>query len=241
MAVSISISAIITSLHLVAFVLAIGAESRRSTAKVVPDQYDERTYCVYDTDASTVYGLAAFGLLLISQMIVNGVTRCLCFGKGLVTGSCSTTCAIIFFIFSCTPEWYMDDTDLPRNDIPIWLNLPIISLYYRREIKNFNKEIFRLSFLGAEACLLAGSARNAYHTRYRGFFLQGDFSCATLRRGVFAAGAALTLLSLIGSILYYWAHSRADTGGWEKHQNEGVGMTSASYPQQQQTGEFEKV
>ncbi|KAJ6910671.1 hypothetical protein NC652_021357 [Populus alba x Populus x berolinensis] len=199
MAVSISISAIITSLHLVAFVLAIGAESRRSTAKVVPDQYDERTYCVYDTDASTVYGLAAFGLLLISQMIVNGVTRCLCFGKGLVTGSCSTTCAITFFIFS-------------------WL-----------------------SFLGAEACLLAGSARNAYHTKYRGFFLQGDFSCATLRRGVFAAGAALTLLSLIGSILYYWAHSRADTGGWEKHQNEGVGMTSASYPQQQQTGEFDKA
>jgi hypothetical protein len=129
MAVSISISVIITSLHLVAFVLAIGAESRRSTvtislflsifefsfffcsvkfilrvlcekAKVVPDQYDESTYCVYDTDASTVYGLAAFGLLLISQMIVNGVTRCLCFGKGLVTGSCSATCAIIFFIVS---------------------------------------------------------------------------------------------------------------------------------------------
>ncbi|KAF9677373.1 hypothetical protein SADUNF_Sadunf08G0100900 [Salix dunnii] len=193
MAASISILAVIISLNLVAFVLAIGAESRRSTAKVVADQYDERTYCVYDTDASTVYGLSAFGLLLISQMIVNGVTRCLCFGKGLVTGSCSTTSAIIFFILS-------------------WL-----------------------SFLGAEACLLAGSARNAYHTKYRGFFHQHDLSCATLRRGVFAAGAALTLLSLIGSVLYYWAHSRADTGGWEKHQNEGVGMTSASYPQQQQT------
>ncbi|KAJ6350958.1 hypothetical protein OIU78_006974 [Salix suchowensis] len=193
MAVSISVLAVIISLNLVAFVLAIGAESRRSTAKVVNDQYDERTYCVYDTDASTVYGLSAFGLLLISQMIVNGVTRCLCFGKGLVTGSCSATCAIILFIFS-------------------WL-----------------------SFLGAEACLLAGSARNAYHTKYRGYFLRDDLSCATLRRGVFAAGAALTLLSLIGSVLYYWAHSRADTGGWEKHQNEGVGMTSASYPQQQQT------
>ncbi|KAG6757728.1 hypothetical protein POTOM_038052 [Populus tomentosa] len=224
MAVSVSILAVITSLHLIAFVLAIGAERRRSTvtlslslstfeclsvllifclvlcekAKVVPDQYDERTYCVYDTDASTVYGLAAFGLILISQMILNGVTRCLCFGKGLVTGS-STTCAIIFFIFS-------------------WL-----------------------SFLGAEACLLAGSARNAYHTKYRGLFNQVELSCATLRKGVFAAGAALTLLSLIGSILYYFAHSRADTGGWEKHQNVGVGMTSASYPQQQQTSEFEKV
>lgn len=95
--------------------------------------------------------------------------------------------------------------------------------------------------MGAEACLLAGSARNAYHTKYRGLFNQGELSCATLRKGVFAAGAALTLLSLIGSILYYFAHSRADTGGWEKHQNVGVGMTSASYPQQQQTSEFEKV
>jgi hypothetical protein len=34
MAVSISISVIITSLHLVAFVLAIGAESRRSTVTI---------------------------------------------------------------------------------------------------------------------------------------------------------------------------------------------------------------
>jgi hypothetical protein len=101
--------------------------------------------------------------------------------------------------------------------------------------------------LGAEACLLAGSAKNAYHTKYRGVFGAKDLSCATLRKGVFAAGAALTLLSLLGSILYYWAHSRADTGGWEKYQSEGVGMTSSNFPssfppqQQQQNSEFQKV
>ncbi|KAG6655797.1 uncharacterized protein LOC122311414 [Carya illinoinensis] len=200
MAVSVSILAIIISLHLIAFVLAIGAERRRSSAVVKPDEYDERTYCVYKSDASTVYGLAAFGLLLLSQAVVNGVTRCLCFGKGLVTGS-STTCAVFFFILS-------------------WI-----------------------SFLGAEACLLAGSARNAYHTKYRGYFKANDLSCATLRKGVFAAGAALTLLSLLGSTLYYWSHSRADTGGWEKHQNDGLGMTHTSYPpqQQQQNNEYPKV
>ena len=93
--------------------------------------------------------------------------------------------------------------------------------------------------MGAEACLLAGSARNAYHTKYRGIFGGDDLSCATLRKGVFAAGAALTLLSLLGSVFYYWAHSRADTGGWEKHQNEGLGMTSSSYAQQ--PSEFRKV
>ncbi|KAB1205603.1 hypothetical protein CJ030_MR7G017775 [Morella rubra] len=200
MAVSVSILSIITALHLIAFVLAIGAERRRSPAKVVPDKYDERTYCVYGSDASTVYGLVAFGLLLISQAVVNGVTRCLCFGRGLVTGT-YTICATLFFILS-------------------WI-----------------------SFLGAEACLLAGSARNAYHTKYRGSFFAKDLSCATLRKGVFAAGAALTLFSLVGSILYYWAHSRADTGGWEKHQNEGLGMTTSSFPSQpqHQNSEFQKV
>ncbi|KAM7270674.1 hypothetical protein ACFE04_029888 [Oxalis oulophora] len=200
MAVSISIIAIITSLHLISFVFSIGAERRRSSAKVVPDEYDERTYCMYTTDASTVYGLTAFGLLLISQTVVNGVTRCLCFGKGLVTGTTATTWTIFFFIFS-------------------WI-----------------------TFLGAEACLLAGSARNAYHTKYRAAFLVENLSCATLRKGVFAAGAALTLLSLIGSIFYYWTHARADTGGWEKHQNEGIGMATSDFPRQQQhASEFEKA
>ncbi|KAK3031584.1 hypothetical protein RJ639_036383 [Escallonia herrerae] len=201
MALSVSILATITSLHLIAFVLAVGAERRRSTAKVMPDEYDERTYCVYGSDASTAYGLSAFGLLLISQTVVNGVTKCLCFGRGLVSGR-SATWAVLFFIFS-------------------WV-----------------------SFLGAEVCLLAGSARNAYHTRYRGIFGGNKLSCATLRKGVFAAGAALTLLSMLGSILYYWAHSKADTGGWEKHQNEGLGMTSADFKENQQqheASEFQKV
>ncbi|KAF5727736.1 hypothetical protein HS088_TW22G01433 [Tripterygium wilfordii] len=202
MAVSVTILAIVTSLHLMAFVLAIGAERRRSSAKVVPDQYDEQTYCLYESDASTVYGLVAFGLLLLSQAVLHGVTRCLCFGKGLATGTNNTTFAIFFFIVS-------------------WI-----------------------SFLGAEACLLAGSARNAYHTKYRAALQWGEhLSCATLRKGVFAAGAALTLLSLIGSVLYYWTHSRADTGGWEKHRNEGLGMTASDFPQppQQRANEFEKV
>ncbi|KAE8716485.1 hypothetical protein F3Y22_tig00110114pilonHSYRG00114 [Hibiscus syriacus] len=144
MAMSVPILAIITALHLIAFVFAVGAERRRSFADVEPDQYDERTYCHYSTDASTVYGLCAFGLLLLSQ-------------HGMHT----------------TPS-----------------------------IEGYSVEI-------------------TYHALHSG-------------KGLFAAGAALTLLSLVGSILYYWAHSRADTGGWEKHQNEGLGMT-------QQPREFEKV
>lgn len=102
----------------------------------------------------------------------------------------------------------------------------------------------RVSFLAAEACLLAGSARNAYHTKYRAIFHVEHLSCATLRKGVFAAGAALTLISMAASLLYYWAHAKADTCGWQKHQNEGLGMTSSNYTENQhhqRANEFEKV
>ncbi|XP_022992987.1 uncharacterized protein LOC111489148 [Cucurbita maxima] len=202
MATSLASVAIIASLHLIAFVFAIGAEMRRSTATVQPDEYDETTHCVYDSDASTVYGLVAFGLLLISHTVLMVVTRCLCCGKGLKSGG-STVCAIILFIVS----WHL--------------------------------------FLGAESLLLAGSVRNAYHTKFRGALPIKNLSCSMLRRGVFAAAAALTFLSLVFSILYYIAHSRADTGGWEKHQNEGVGMVPPSFSGHEQhdrsTGGFEKA
>ncbi|CAH9108910.1 unnamed protein product [Cuscuta europaea] len=185
MAVSIPVLALLISFHLLAFILAVGAERRRSTAKVVPDEYDERTYCVYGTDASTAYGLGAFGLLLISQAVVNAVTKCLCLGRGALAGK-SATPALFFFSWVC--------------------------------------------FLGAEACLLGGSARNAYHTKYRGIFGGDDLSCATLRKGVFAAGAALTILSMICSTLYYWSHSKAANGGWQKHHNE-VEVNMSSLPE----------
>ncbi|GAB2214611.1 hypothetical protein Drorol1_Dr00018966 [Drosera rotundifolia] len=191
MGVSKTILAVVAAIDILAFLLAVGAESRRSTGKVVPDEYDEWNYCAYGSDASTAYGLSAFGLLLISQTVVNAATKCLCFGKGLSGGS--TVSTVFVFVFS-------------------WV-----------------------TFLVAEACLLAGSARNAYHTRYRRIFGGQEISCATLRKGVFAAGAAMTLLSMIGSILYYWSHSKADTGGWEKHRNEGgFGMTSSAFTHQDQ-------
>lgn len=168
MGVSVPVLAVVVSLHLIAFVFAVGAERRRSSvtlshslllcvggfflllfflilcvriwelkslvfsrlcdcvclfvkAKVVPDMYDEKSYCVYESDASTLYGLTAFGLLLISQALLNAVTRCLCFGKGLVSGR-STTWAVFFFIVSwsvCFKNNYKKETFLFKK-IFIW-------------------------------------------------------------------------------------------------------------------------
>ncbi|KAL3501769.1 hypothetical protein ACH5RR_036218 [Cinchona calisaya] len=181
------------------FIFAVGAELRRNTAKVVVDNEAIYTYCAYGSDASTVYGLSAFGSLLISQTILIGVTKCLCVREGKMTATGkSTTCAVFFYIFS-------------------WI-----------------------SFLGAEACLLAGSIRNSYHSKYRAIFGAGDLFCVSLPKGVFVAGAALTLLSMIGSIFYYWAHAKSDTDECEKQNSEGLGMSTTHIMQKQQKPKGEK-
>ncbi|KAM0933091.1 putative modifying wall lignin-1/2 [Dioscorea sansibarensis] len=192
MALSLPVFVLLSSLYLIAFVLAVGAERRRNAGEVVPDEYDERTFCVYGSGASTAYGLSAFVALLVSQVVVCGVTRCLCPRRGIASGGGGAgggarACAVCSFVLS-------------------WL-----------------------SFLGAEACLLAGSARNAYHTKYVGYYLKKDLtSCAALRKGVFAAAAALILISMATSLLTYWSHTRAETGGWVKHQND-VGVNMADH------------
>lgn len=67
----------------------------------------------------------------------------------------------------------------------------------------------RVAFLIAEACLLAGSVRNAYHTRYRGIFYGDSLSCETVRKGVFAAGAAFTFFTAILGEVYYLSYSKS--------------------------------
>lgn len=75
--------------------------------------------------------------------------------------------------------------------------------------------------------MLAGSVRNAYHTKYRTMFFNSPPSCETVRKGVFAAGAAFVLFTGIISEFYYVSYSKARGsfrayGGGEA----GVGMTA---------------
>ncbi|RAL40951.1 hypothetical protein DM860_008649 [Cuscuta australis] len=68
-----------------------------------------------------------------------------------------------------------------------------------------------VSFFIAEVLLLAGSVRNAYHTKYRSF--RGTtLSCETVRKGIFAAGAAFIFLTGILSEFYYTNYSKAKGG-----------------------------
>jgi hypothetical protein len=69
----------------------------------------------------------------------------------------------------------------------------------------------RLTFVIAELCLMAGSVRNAYHTKYVPRPSDRPPACAMLRKGVFAAGAAFTFLTALLTELHYifYARSRA--------------------------------
>jgi len=56
---------IIFIFDLIAFGLTVAAERRRSTGVMTLDQYDERTYNVYNSDISTWYGVEGFLFLLV--------------------------------------------------------------------------------------------------------------------------------------------------------------------------------
>jgi hypothetical protein len=85
-----------------------------------------------------------------------------------------------------------------------------------------------VTFLIAEACLVAGSVRNAYHTKYRNRTIFGNDlpSCETVRKGVFAAGAAFVLFTGILSEFYYISYSKS-RGSLEPYGGEAsVGLAS---------------
>ncbi|GLT69369.1 hypothetical protein SLA2020_415260 [Shorea laevis] len=84
-------------LDLIAFGLAVAAEQRRSTAKVVADSEMNYNYCVYDSDIATGYGVGAFLFLMASQVLIMVASRCFCCGKAL-NPSGSRACAVILFV-----------------------------------------------------------------------------------------------------------------------------------------------
>ncbi|RZC63710.1 hypothetical protein C5167_025471 [Papaver somniferum] len=130
---------LVVALSLVAFGFAIAAERRRSTGSIVKDPKTNDSYCVYNSDVATGYGVGAFLFLLASESLLMGITKCMCFGRPLAPGS-NRAWSIIYFACS-------------------WM-----------------------TFLVAEACVIAGATKNAYHTKYRGAIYAQNLTCETLRK-----------------------------------------------------------
>ncbi|KAF3431868.1 hypothetical protein FNV43_RR26604 [Rhamnella rubrinervis] len=176
---------LVVVLSLVAFGFAIAAERQRSVGHVTPIPNTNQTYCVYNSDVATGYGVGGFLFLLSSESLLMGVTKCMCFGRPLAPGG-NRAWSIIYFVSS-------------------WL-----------------------TFLVAEACLIAGATKNAYHTKYRGMIYAQNFSCESLRKGVFIAGAVFVVATMILNVYYYMYFTKATTSQATQKTNRAsptVGMT----------------
>ncbi|KAA8529161.1 hypothetical protein F0562_034040 [Nyssa sinensis] len=176
---------LVVILCLVAFGFAIAAERRRSTGTIHKDDNSNGTYCVYNSDVATGYGVGAFLFLLSSESLLMGVTKCMCFGRPLAPGG-NRAWTIIYFVSS-------------------WV-----------------------TFLVAEACLVAGAKKNAYHTKYRDMIYAQNLSCETLRKGVFIAGAVFVVATMILNVYYYMYFTKATTtqaAGKTNRASSTVGMT----------------
>ncbi|CAK8537226.1 unnamed protein product [Lathyrus sativus] len=170
---------------LVAFGFAIAAERRRSVGTINITAGTNETYCVYNSDVATGYGVGAFLFLLSGESLLMGVTKCMCFGRPLAPGG-NRAWSIIYFLSS-------------------WA-----------------------TFLVAESCLIAGATKNAYHTKYRGMIYAQNFSCESLRKGIFIAGAVFIVATMILNVYYYMYFTKASTTPLSKKANRvssSVGMT----------------
>uniref|UniRef100_A0A0E0B0R2 Fiber protein Fb34 n=1 Tax=Oryza glumipatula TaxID=40148 RepID=A0A0E0B0R2_9ORYZ len=180
---SILVHILVIALCLTAFGFAIAAERRRSTGSIVTDSFNS-TFCVYDSDIATGYGVGAFLFLLSGQSLLMVVTKCMCFGKPLAPGG-SRAWSIIYFASS-------------------WV-----------------------TFMIAESCLIAGATKNAYHTRYRHMVYAGSWTCESLRKGVFIAGAVFVVFTMILNVYFYMYYTKSTSQAAKKinKTTPNVGMT----------------
>ncbi|MED6215864.1 hypothetical protein PIB30_002002 [Stylosanthes scabra] len=177
---------LVVALCLVAFGFAIAAERRRSVGSMQRDERTNETYCTYNSDVATGYGVGSFLFLLSGESLLMGVTKCMCFGRPLKPGG-NRAWSIIYFMSS-------------------WV-----------------------TFIIAEACLIAGATKNAYHTKYRGMIYAQNFSCESLRKGIFIAGAIFVVATMILNVYYYMYFTKATATTASSHKanraSPTVGMT----------------
>jgi len=86
----------------------------------------------------------------------------------------------------------------------------------------------RVTFLVAESCLIAGAKKNAYHTKYRGIIYAQNFSCESLRKGIFITGAIFIVVTMVINVYYYMYFTKATTTPLSQKTNRvssTVGMT----------------
>ena len=147
-----------------------------------------------------------------------GLTRCMCFGAPLAPGG-SRAWSIIYFASS----WLFLSSYMWSQEKKRLLYLPsFVAQPYK-----FSWHICRVTFAIAEACLIAGATKNAYHTKYRDMVYAGNWTCQSLRKGVFIAGAVFVVFTMILDVYFYMYYAKATSQAAKKisKTTPSVGMT----------------
>jgi hypothetical protein len=151
-----------------------------------------------------------------------GVTRCMCFGAPLAPGG-SRAWSIIYFASS----WLflfcaLSHMSTKKKYFQYFHGVAVLSTFYI-----FVAHVCRITFAVAEACLIAGATKNAYHTKYRDMVYAGNWTCQTLRKGVFIAGAVFVVFTMILDVYFYMYYSKATSQATKRisKTTPSVGMT----------------
>ncbi|XP_073035730.1 uncharacterized protein [Primulina eburnea] len=86
-----------------------------------------------------------------------------------------------------------------------------------------------ISYFIAEACLIAAARDYSLYDGYRTAAYSNGYSCSTLRRGLFVAGAIFTVSTTILNLLYYMCFTRASVKHIQQGNypaNSNIGMTT---------------
>jgi hypothetical protein len=78
--------------------------------------------------------------------------------------------------------------------------------------------------------LIAGATKNAYHTKYRDMVYAGNWTCQSLRKGVFIAGAVFVVFTMILDVYFYMYYTKATSQAVKNigKTNPSVGMTGSA-------------
>lgn len=179
--------------------------------KSIQDPITNVTFCVYDSDVATGYGVGAFLFLLSSESLLMGVTKCMCFGRPLAPGS-DRAWSIIYFISSWSVPLALKTN---QNNVIFKFSFLLKVIFLLKEFRftSMDQVVLspnpffmskfddcRMTFLVAEACVIAGATKNAYHTKY---LSAQTFSCESLRKGIFIAGAVFIVATMVLNVYFY--------------------------------------
>ncbi|XP_022024704.1 uncharacterized protein LOC110925039 [Helianthus annuus] len=186
--------AVVFDFDLVAFALAIAAEQRRASVSSCL-QFHSNSVCFVNFKCSDCSRLSNFKVL--TQNLPKPILYCV-FESDIATDL--GVGALLFLLVSQL---------LVMVATRCLCCGPVLCPGRSRTLAIFLFITCWMTFIIAEACLLAGSVRNAYHTKK---LSANPPSCETLRKGVFGAGAAFVVFTGIVSELYYVLYSKSDEG-----------------------------